>query len=78
MDIALDDYEYNLPIDKKTFKIMMFLFNALNHGWAIEKDQQSYIFRKKHLGKSKIFEKTYLSEFIKENSKFNVDFVESI
>ena len=78
MDIQFDSCNYSEHIERKTLQIMMFVFNALNHGWTIEKDNNHYIFKKKHLGKSKVLKKKYLSEFIKENSKFNVDFVDSI
>ena len=34
---------------------MIFLFNALENGWAIKKSENNYLFRKKHEGKKEIF-----------------------
>ena len=58
----------NENIDIKKLKIMIFLFNALENGWTIKKNENSYIFNKKHNGQKEIFYKNYLATFIEENS----------
>lgn len=59
----------NENIDIKKFKIMIFLFNALENGWTIKKNgNNSYIFNKKHNGQKEVFNNNYLATFIEENS----------
>ena len=62
----------NENIDIKKLKIMIFIFNALENGWTIKKrENNSYIFNKKHNGKKEIFNNNYLATFIEENSDIN-------
>jgi hypothetical protein len=58
----------NECINIEKFKIMIFLFNALENGWNVRKNGKSYIFSKKHNGEKEIFNSNYLSRFIEENS----------
>ena len=60
-----------LEIDKIKFQKMVFLYNALDNGWSIKKRKGSYIFTKNHEGKKEVFEETYLSIFMKENTSIN-------
>jgi hypothetical protein len=60
-----------LQIDKINFQKMIFLYNALENGWSIKKRKNSYIFTKNHEGKKEIFDESYLSIFMKENSNIN-------
>jgi len=46
---------------------MIFLFNALENGWAVKKRDNNYLFRKKHEGQKEIFSDKYLSRFLGEN-----------
>ena len=62
----LNNYNLN-DIDEKVFKEMIFLYNALENGWKIKKNKNTYIFSKKHENKKEIFLDSYLSSFIKEN-----------
>jgi len=66
--------EFNLQsqlnIENKKLSKMIFLFNALENGWAIKKHDNNYLFRKKHEGKKEIFSDKYLSRFLKENFDF--------
>ena len=55
-------------IDNDTIRKMSFIYNALQNGWKIHKKNQYYIFRKKHQHKEEIFDESYLSTFVKENS----------
>ena len=70
IEINLEN-EKSLEIDKIKFQKMVFLFNALDNGWSIKKRQDSYIFTKNHEGKKEIFDETYLSIFMKENTNIN-------
>ena len=71
MDIEIKIEDKQLEIDKIKFQKMVFLFNALDKGWSIKKRQDSYIFTKNHEGKKEIFDETYLSIFMKENTNIN-------
>jgi hypothetical protein len=57
-------------VDYDTLRKMSFIYNALQNGWKIHKKNQYYIFRKKHQNKEEIFDESYLSTFVKENSSF--------
>jgi len=60
----------HLNIENKKLSTMIFLFNALENGWAIKKRDNNYLFRKKHEGKKEIFSDKYLSRFLGENFDF--------
>jgi len=70
IEIKLEN-EKSLEIDKIKFQKMVFLYNALDNGWSIQKNQNSYIFKKNHEGKKEILNDTYLSIFMKDNSDIN-------
>jgi len=67
MDIIINDEIDIKNIDNIKLKKMVFLFNAINDGWTIKKQNGSYIFQKKHEGKKEIFLDSYLMSFIKNN-----------
>ena len=76
MDIQINiansnDENKQIEIDQIKFQKMVFLYNALDNGWSIKKRNNSYIFSKNHEGKKEIFESSYLSIFMKENSNIN-------
>lgn len=50
-------------------KKMKFIFNALNDGWEIRKEGDSYIFTKKHEGKKEVYSNNYLRAFVLKNSE---------
>jgi len=60
-----------IKIEKAQFQKMMFLMNALEKGWSVKKQQDKYIFTKKHENKREIFEENYLERFIVSNSTDN-------
>jgi len=60
-----------IEINQIKFKKMVFLYNALDNGWSIKKKLNSYIFTKNHEGKKEIFDESYLSIFMKDNSNIN-------
>lgn len=71
INIANSNDNNQIEIDQIKFQKMVFLYNALDNGWSIKKRNNSYIFSKNHEGKKEIFEASYLSIFMKENSNIN-------
>ena len=71
MDIEIKLEDKQIEIDKIKFQKMVFLFNALESGWSIKKRKDSYIFTKNHEGKKEVFNESYLSIFMKENTDIN-------
>lgn len=67
MDININLDNNNISIDIHKFKKMLFIYNAVEDGWKINKNNNSYIFTKSHEGKKEIFNETYLTNFIKQN-----------
>ena len=49
----------------------VFIMNALENGWRVEKKEGRYVFTKKHEGKREIFMEDYLENFIKVNLGIN-------
>lgn len=60
-----------LQLDKSQFQKMVFIMNALEKGWSIRKQNDKYIFTKKHENKKEIFEENYLEQFVLDNSVDN-------
>jgi len=54
----------SLQIDKNVFQKMVFITNALNDGWTVRKNDNSYIFTKKHENRREIFQESYLETFV--------------
>jgi len=54
------------------YKKMKFIFNALNGGWEIRKEEDSYIFTKKHEGKKEVYSSNYLRDFVLKNSETEI------
>ena len=64
--VVLDSIE-NIKNDKATLQKMIFLINALEDGWSVKKDKESYVFTKKHENKREIFQENYLEIFLISN-----------
>lgn len=62
------DQPNEIKLEKSHFQKMVFIMNALEKGWSIKKQQDRYIFTKKHENKREIFEENYLEQFIVNNS----------
>jgi hypothetical protein len=60
--------ENHIQLSKKEFQKMVFIMNALNDGWKVQKQEDDFIFTKKHEGKREIFKSDYLEKFIYSNS----------
>jgi hypothetical protein len=55
--------------NKKT-KIMNFIYNSLEEGWEVrKKEENSYVFKKKHHNDKEIFMDRYLEKFVVSNMK---------
>ena len=54
-------------IDNIELQKMIFIFNALENGWTIKKNNEKYIFQKKHNNKKEIFLDNYLKKFVNKN-----------
>ena len=46
---------------------MVFIFNALENGWTIKKNNKKYIFKKKHNNENEILLDNYLKKFVNNN-----------
>lgn len=67
MQQVLNEQKEQVQIGKKHFQKMIFLTNALDNGWTVKKNDDSYIFTKKHENKREIFQTKYLEQFIESN-----------
>jgi hypothetical protein len=61
----------NIKIDIIKFQKMLLLFNSIEQGWSVKKQNNSYIFKKNHEGKKEILEEDYLKKFMKTNLDLN-------
>ncbi len=61
----------NVTIDHIYFRKMVFIFKAINDGWSVKKNKESYVFSKNHEGNKEIFLDSYLASFIHDN--FDID-----
>jgi hypothetical protein len=59
----------SLDIDIIKLHKMAFIYNALETGWKVKKNGDSYIFTKNHGGKKEVFLDSYLKKFISSNLK---------
>ena len=57
----------DIQIDKKLFYKMIFLYNSLNSGWMIKKQNEEYILSKPHENKKEIYNDEYISQFVIKN-----------
>ena len=60
-----------MSIDIITFQKMNFIMNAIETGWSVKKNDDNYIFTKKHEGKREVFMSDYLEKFIDKNMKLD-------
>lgn len=71
MEVQLKINNVDLNVNSNKLHKMIFIFNALENGWTINKKNKKYFFSKNHEGKREIFSEDYLSSFIKDNSNIN-------
>lgn len=67
-----DNFQLNKPFLQK----MIFITNALEQGWTVKKNEDSYIFSKKHENKREIFQEDYLETFVTSNFSTDILFSE--
>jgi|TARA_B110000008_G_C16585078_1_gene409978 hypothetical protein len=60
-----------IKVDAIQMQKMVFIYNALEEGWNIEKRKDLYIFNKKHENKKEVYLDDYLRSFIEGNIDFN-------
>ena len=58
-----------IKMNRTEFQKMTFIINALNDGWTVKKEEDKFVFTKKHENRREIFEENYLSDFINNNMK---------
>jgi len=68
---SLKDLENNVKIDSVKFQKMVLLYNSIEQGWSVKKNNDSYIFSKKHENKKEVLEDSYLLKFMKTNLDLN-------
>jgi len=61
----------NLKIDSIVFQKMLLLYNSIEDGWCITKQNDSYVFKKKHENKKEILNESYLLQFMNTNLDIN-------
>ena len=66
-----DGTKNDIKMDSVKFQKMVLLFNAINDGWSIKKQQDSYIFKKNHEGKKEVLHDSYLLTFMKSGFDIN-------
>ena len=71
MDIDIDYNETVKKLDFITLQKMVFIYNALEKGWTVKKNNNSYIFKKNHEGKKEVYLDEYLKHFMTENFDIN-------
>jgi len=64
--IVVDTPE-NINVDFITLRKMGFIYNAIETGWSVKKNEDKYIFSKKHEGKQEVYLESYLRKFIENN-----------
>ena len=60
-----------IEIDSMKLHKIIFLYNALENGWTINKKGNLYIFNKKHEGKKEVLLDDYLRRFMVKNFDIN-------
>jgi len=67
MDITMKLDKDKLNVDLIQLQKMAFLFNALENGWTIRKENNYYVFKKNHEGKKEVYLDKYLQQFLSKN-----------
>jgi hypothetical protein len=68
---SLKDLENNYKIDIVKLQKMILLYNSIDQGWTVKKNNNSYIFSKKHENKKEVLDDSYLLKFMKTNLDLN-------
>jgi len=57
----------HLNVDFIKLQKMGFIYNAIETGWSVKKNEDKYVFSKKHEGKKEVYLESYLRKFIETN-----------
>lgn len=60
---SLDINHFDLVTKQK----MLFIFNSLENGWTVSKNDDNYVFTKKHNNSSEVLSEQFLKSFILNN-----------
>ena len=71
LDSLKDLENSNFKIDAIKFQKMLLLYNSIEQGWSVKKQNSSYVFSKRHEGKKEVLEDTDLLKFMKTNLDLN-------
>jgi hypothetical protein len=63
--------EKKITIKNIQFQKMLFINNAINDGWCVKKENNSYIFTKPHNNIKEVFKEEYLTSFMNNNFDVN-------
>ena len=63
----MSDSMETVKLEKPVIRKLLFLSNALDQGWSIKKEKESYVFTKKHENKREVFKENYLENFLISN-----------
>lgn len=67
MDINVNLDKDKLNVDLIQIQKMAFLFNAVENGWSVRKENNYYVFKKNHEGKKEVYLDKYLQQFLSKN-----------
>jgi len=68
--MEIENKTQKLDIDNLEIQKMLFIYNALEDGWKIGKEKNTFVFNKPHEEKKEYFTDDYLKEFIKKQFRF--------
>ena len=71
LSLLKDLENQQIKVDAIKFQKMIFLYNSIEQGWSVKKQNDSYVFKKPHDGKKEILEDAYLLKFMKSNLDFH-------
>jgi hypothetical protein len=58
----------SVRITQHNFNKMKFIMTALDNGWTVKKNSDTYVFSKKHEEKEEVFKNDYLEKFVQTNA----------
>ena len=68
LKMLIDNGKLNINLElKNDIYLMIFLMNTLENGWSIRKNNDNYVFRKKHEKQKEVYSDEYLVNFLKSN-----------
>ena len=65
--LHLMEFTEDLNLDFIKIQKMAFIYNAIESGWSVKKNEDKYIFTKKHEDKKEVYLESYLKKFIENN-----------